>query len=206
MTKKAAIGRKSVAARSGRPKLAAQRIRDTARELFYRQGIRAVGVDEIVAKAGVTKPSLYRSYASKDELAAACLRDRGDDFLRRFDAVQAARPDSPRDQLRVWLQDLAVTATKVGYRGCGVTNAAVEYPERNHPARKQAATNKQQFRRRLNQLTGAMGARDPDVLADALFLLMEGVYASGQLFGPDGPPRVVALAADALIDAHMREL
>ncbi len=53
------------------PKLAVDRIRKTARELFYREGIRAVGVDEIVTRAGVTKPSLYRSFSSKDELAAA---------------------------------------------------------------------------------------------------------------------------------------
>ncbi len=59
----------------GRPKRAAERIRETAGELFYRQGIRAVGVDEIVTRAGVTKPSLYRSFPSKDELAAAYLRD-----------------------------------------------------------------------------------------------------------------------------------
>src|SRR5271155_253643 len=60
--------------KTGQTKLAADRIREAARDLFYRQGIRAVGVDEIVARAGVTKPSLYRSFASKDALAAACLR------------------------------------------------------------------------------------------------------------------------------------
>ncbi|HVI92222.1 MAG TPA: helix-turn-helix domain-containing protein, partial [Dongiaceae bacterium] len=56
-----------------KPLKAADRIRRTARDLFYQQGIRAVGVDEIVTQAGVTKPSLYRSFASKDELAAAYL-------------------------------------------------------------------------------------------------------------------------------------
>ena len=62
------------AAASATPR-AADRIRQTARDLFYREGIRAVGVDEIVTRAGVTKPSLYRSFPSKDELAAAYLRD-----------------------------------------------------------------------------------------------------------------------------------
>src|SRR5262249_23596321 len=63
---------------------AADRIRRTARDLFYQQGIRAVGVDEIVHQAGVTKPSLYRSFASKDELAAAYLTDYDCDFWNRF--------------------------------------------------------------------------------------------------------------------------
>jgi AcrR family transcriptional regulator len=53
---------------------AADRILDVARDLFYREGIRAIGVDEIVRRAGVTKPSLYRSFSSKDELAASYLK------------------------------------------------------------------------------------------------------------------------------------
>src|SRR5271169_3712709 len=82
---------------------AAERIRESARDLFYRQGIRAVGVDEIVNHAGVTKPSLYRSFPSKDELAADYLRHMGEDGLSRFDATIAADPADPRGQLRVWL-------------------------------------------------------------------------------------------------------
>ena len=85
------------------PKRAAERIRESARDLFYRQGIRAVGVDEIVSHAGVTKPSLYRSFPSKDELAADYLRHMGEDGLARFDATIAADPSDPRGQLRVWL-------------------------------------------------------------------------------------------------------
>ena len=74
------------------PRRAADRIRETARELFYRQGIRAVGVDQIVTEAGVTKPSLYRAFASKDALAAAYLRDYGRDFFDRFQRVISAMP------------------------------------------------------------------------------------------------------------------
>lgn len=202
MTKKLP-GRKSrIAAGTDKPKRAAERIRETARDLFYRQGIRAVGVDEIVLRAGVTKPSLYRCFPSKDELAAAYLRDHGEDFLRRFDAVLAERPDDPRGQFRHWLQMLSVKATKPDYRGCGVTNAAVEYPERKHPARLVAAANKRVFRDRLKTLAAALGAANPAALADALMLLIEGAYATGQLFGRDGPARVIAEAADMLIDSY----
>jgi len=194
---------KRIAARRAAPKRAAERIRESARDLFYRQGIRAVGVDEIVNRAGVTKPSLYRSFPSKDELAADYLRHMGEDGLARFDAVIAANLADPRGQLRIWIGELLVKATKRDYRGCGTTNAVVEYPDRRHPARKVANDIKGRFRARLAALAAAMGAQKPDRLGDALMLLFEGVYASGQLFGAGGPARVVLEAADAMIDSYL---
>jgi len=178
---------------------ATDRIRHAARELFYRQGIRAVGVDEIVTSAGVTKPSLYRGFASKDELAAAYLRDFDTGFWKRFDAAVAAHPGDPRAQLRSYLEGLARRATKASYRGCGLTNAAIEYPEAGHPARLVAEANKRALRQRLTEMAATMGAAEPDVLGDGLLLLMEGAFASGQLFGEDGPARSVAEIADKLI-------
>jgi AcrR family transcriptional regulator len=186
-----------------RPPRAADKIRQTARELFYREGIRAVGVDEIVARAGVTKPSLYRNFSSKDELAASYLGDHEGEFWRRFDAAVAAHPGDPRAQLREFFTKLSARATRRGYRGCGLTNAAVEYPEAGHPARAVAEAHKRRLRRRLTDMAEAMGAADPEVLADGLLLLLEGAYVSGQLFGPDGPARSVAVAADRLIAASL---
>jgi len=186
------------------PKRAAERIRESARDLFYRQGIRAVGVDEIVSRAGVTKPSLYRSFPSKDELTADYLRHMGEEGLARFDATIAANQADPRGQFHVWLRDLQTRANRKDYRGCGTTNAAVEYPDRKHPARKVANDIKTRFRARLTALAASLGAAKPDRLGDALLLLLEGVYASGQLFGAGGPARVVIEAADDLIDAHLK--
>src|SRR6476620_9042432 len=98
---------KKIASSPERAPRAADRIRASALDLFYREGIRAVGVDEIVARAGVTKPSLYRSFSSKDELAASYLRDFEAGFWRRFDAACAAHPGDPRAQLRAYLAPLA---------------------------------------------------------------------------------------------------
>jgi len=184
-----------------KPLKAADRIRRTARDLFYQQGIRAVGVDEIVTQAGVTKPSLYRSFASKDELAAAYLVDYDCDFWNRFNDPAARHPGDVREQLLDYLRGLAQRATKDGYRGCGLTNAAVEYPAPDHPARIVALRNKHELRRRLRQMAADMGAKDPDLLGDGLVLLIEGAYASGQLFGDGGPAGQVAIAAEALINA-----
>jgi AcrR family transcriptional regulator len=186
-----------------RPPRAADKIRRTARELFYREGIRAVGVDEIVARAGVTKPSLYRSFSSKDALAASYLSDYEGEFWHRFDAAVAAHPGDPRAQLHEFFSRLAERATRKGYRGCGLTNAAVEYPEPGHPARQVAEAHKRALRRRLTAMAEAMGAPEPEVLADGLQLLLEGAYVSAQLFGPGGPARSVAIAVDRLIAASL---
>jgi AcrR family transcriptional regulator len=185
------------------PLRAADKIRRTARDLFYREGIRAVGVDEIVTRAGVTKPSLYRSFASKDELAAACLRETHEEFWERFEASAAAHPGDPRAQLLHFFEGLAARSTKDGYRGCALTNAAVEYPEKGHPARVVAEAHKAGLRARLRAMAGEMGARDPDGLGDALTLLIEGVYLTSQLFGADGPSGQAGRAAEALIDGYL---
>ncbi|MXP63355.1 TetR/AcrR family transcriptional regulator [Roseomonas sp. M0104] len=186
-----------------KPPSAAARIREAAAELFYRLGIRAVGVDEIVSRAGVTKPSLYRSFSSKDELAACYLRDYETLFWQRFDAAVAAHPGDPRAQLGAFLRPLAMRAAADGYRGCGLTNAAVEYPSPGHPARLVSEANKRALRQRLRAMAAEMGARDPEALGDGLLLLIEGAYVSGQLFGAGGPAARVAENADRLIGAWL---
>ncbi|MCG2604839.1 MAG: TetR/AcrR family transcriptional regulator, partial [Achromobacter sp.] len=175
----------------------------TAREMFYRDGIRAVGVDAIVNQAGVTKPSLYRSFSSKDELAAVYLRDYDAEFWGRFNAACDAHPGDPQAGLRAYLSGLSVRAVQNGYRGCGLTNAAVEYPEAGHPARVVAVEHKVELRRRLAAMAAEMGAPDPAKLGDGLLLLIEGAFVSSQLFGEGGPAARVADMADLLIDAHL---
>lgn len=182
---------------------AAERILSVARKLFYLEGIRAVGVDEIVRQAGVTKPSLYRSFASKDELAASYLREYEKAFWERFDAAAAAHPGDARKQIMAFLSGVAQRAVMTGYRGCGMTNAAVEYPGPGHPARLVGEANKRELRRRLRTMAAEMGAADPDTLGDGLLLLIEGAYISGQLFGPGGPAASVAENAEMLISASL---
>lgn len=186
----------------GKP-TAADRIRQTANDLFYRLGIRAVGVDEIVSRAGVTKPSLYRAFSSKDELAACYLRDYEARFWQRFDEAVEAHPGNPRAQIVAFLKGAGQRASAAGYRGCGLTNAAVEYPEGGHPARLVAEANKRALRQRLRAMAAEMGATDADALGDGLMLLIEGAYVSGQLFGKGGPAIAVAENADRLIDAWL---
>lgn len=188
-----------------RPLRAADRIRATARDLFYREGIRAVGVDEIVTRAGVTKPSLYRSFGSKEDLVASYLRDYDAEYWQRFETVMAEHEGNPRAQLTAWFKRAATRVSAAGYRGCGMTNAAVEYPDAGHPGRQVAVTNKTELRRRLTAMAEAIGAKDPVVLGDGLLLLLEGAYVMAQLLGADGPSPSVAAAAEALIEASLKD-
>jgi hypothetical protein len=116
----------------------------------------------------------------------------------------AAHPRDPRAQILAFLSRVAKRSQKPGYRGCGMTNAAVEYPEPEHPARLVSEDNKKELRRRLRAMAAAMGARDADELGDGLLLLIEGAYISAQLFGPGGPSQSVAKNADLLIRASLK--
>ena len=107
----------------GRPPRAADRILGAARELFYGQGIRAIGVDEIVRHAGVTKPSLYRSFPSKDALAASYLEQYDRDFWTRFEASAARHPGDPRAQLLDYLDGVGRRMAKSGYHYATPTDA-----------------------------------------------------------------------------------
>ena len=185
------------------PLRAADRIRASASELFYREGIRAVGVDEVVDRAGVTKPSLYRSFASKDDLAAAYLRDYDLSFWENFERPGGKTYSNARDHVLAYISQLSSRAVAKGYRGCGLSNAAVEYPARDNPARQVAEAHKKVFRKRLRELAAAMGARHPNVLGDALLLLIEGIYVTGQQ-SEDGPAQSALPAAKLLIDASVK--
>ncbi len=182
---------------------AADRIRASARELFYREGIRAVGVDEIVDRAGVTKPSLYRSFSSKDELAAAYLRDYDLDFWTNFEKPGGKSYSDPRDHVLAYIRELSGRAVCACYRGCGLSNAAVEYPSREHPARQVAEAHKKVFRERLRELAAAMGARKPDVLGDGLLMLIEGIYITGQQ-SEAGPAMSAPAIATMVIEASIK--
>ena len=180
-----------------------ERILETAAEMFYRDGIRAVGIDAIIARSGVAKMSLYRHFSSKDALVAAWLEDRNAFFWRRWDRAEAARGDDPRSRLEGILDMIASTVSQRQWRGCPFLNTGTEFPEPDHPARAIILANKQAVRVRLRTLAAAAGARDPDVLAQQLQLLIDGAYAIGQSLGPEGPAKTVADAGRALIAAQI---
>jgi len=183
---------------------ARKRIFDTASELFYRKGIRAVGVETIAEEAKTTKMSLYRSFPSKDELVAEWLRDHDIKFWQTWDATSCKFPANPRKQLKAAFTLLAKHVVDPQARGCPMANAAVELTDKDHPARKVIEAHKAKLRTRLAEMCARLGARKPRLLADQLFLLMEGAQVSTQILGVRGPARNVARAAESLIEAQVQ--
>jgi AcrR family transcriptional regulator len=180
-----------------------ERILQAACELFYRQGIRAVGVDAIAAAAGTNKMTLYRHFASKDELVAEYLRRLAGDAGRLWDDLAAAHPGDPRGQLRGWLGAMQAHVRDADQRGCALANAAIELPEKDHPARRVIEEFKRAQRDRLVALCGATGIAEPELLADELFLLLEGARVSAQSSGPNGPAARLVRMGEALIASHL---
>src|SRR5258705_6920899 len=136
MTEKRSTDRKSTPRKpvDARPS-ARKRIFDTASDLFYRKGIRAVGVETIAAEADTTKMSLYRSFPSKDELVAAWLREHDARFWKTWEAMASRYPSDPRRQIHAAFGLLAKHVADPAPRGCPIANAAVEITEKDHPAR-----------------------------------------------------------------------
>src|ERR1700755_1963823 len=108
------------------------RILATASDLFYRLGIRAVGVEAIAEAAGTNKMTLYRHFTSKDELVAEYLRCLARESGKLWTELEAAHPGDPRAQLRGWLAVMQAHVGDTEQRGCAVANAAVEVPEKDH--------------------------------------------------------------------------
>ncbi|MBA3675876.1 MAG: TetR/AcrR family transcriptional regulator [Sphingosinicella sp.] len=187
----------------GEKKNAAQRLSESAKELFYKRGIRAVGVDEIVNHAGVTKPSLYRSFASKDDLITSCLREHAEDGRARWEKMLALSPGDPRRQLSNVIQSYGEIAASDDFRGCAFVNAAVEFPDPAHPAHEYSCKMKVETRDNFLALIRQLPVAQPDTLADGLMLLLEGAQAARHTFCGAGPTVSLVEVAEALIDTFM---
>jgi AcrR family transcriptional regulator len=184
-------------------RLARDKIFEVAADLFYRKGIRAIGVETIVKQAGVAKISLYRNFPSKDDLIVTYLSERNDSFWRQWDERFGRYDNDAPAQLRAIMSYLAHRTTQPGYRGCPFINYCAEFPDASHPGHHVVEANKREMRRRLLDIAGALGVARPKQLADGLLLLVEGTYAISQtLGGRKGPGSAIVKAAETLVDAE----
>lgn len=174
-----------------------------ADDLFYRRGIRAVGVDQIAKTADVAKISLYRAFPSKDHLIVGYLVERDAAFWRSWDdAIKGL--SAPRERLTAVLDLLRDAVVDPSYRGCPFANFTAEFPEREHEGRKVVAASKQELRRRLFELCRDLNVSAPKSLADGLFLIIEGAFAASQTAKDADPVAGSALiwATNALVSSQ----
>ena len=182
---------------------ARERILDTAFRLFYAHGLRAVGVDTIIAESGVAKATFYRHFPAKDDLILAYL-DKVDRVwtAQLHDAAHAAGPD-PGDQLVGLFDALTTACRRPGYRGCAFLNAAAETPP-GSPVHDRTVAHKQNVLAWIRDLAQRAGAPDPDQLARALTLLLDGGLASGALDADPNSPPTARATAGVLVRAALQ--
>ncbi|HEX2916793.1 MAG TPA: TetR/AcrR family transcriptional regulator [Chloroflexia bacterium] len=184
---------------------ARQQILDVASKLFYQEGFRAVGIDTIIEQSGVAKMTLYRHFASKDDLIVAYLEQSNEGFWRWFDSAVAIYAE-PRRQLYALFEALEKLVTNPTCLGCTFQGTAAEFPDRQHPGHAVALAHKQSVRERLRKMAAEAGAKEPETLAAQLLLLMDGAFVAARMYGPlnpENPARSVTKAAATLLDTFL---
>lgn len=181
---------------------ARQQILDTAVDLFSREGYRAVGIDTIIERSGVAKMTLYRHFPSKNALITAYLEYSNTTFWAWFEQAVSEHPGSPRTQLIAIFDTLVSLLSDPTCTGCPFLHAAVEFPQPEHPAHQVAIQHKQAVKARFCDLSEQAGARQPELLANQLLLLMDGTLMQARMRGPVELTPSVIQAAIALIDAQ----
>ena len=160
-----------------------QRILEVADDLFYREGIRAVGVDTIIARSGVAKTTLYRYFPSKDDLVVAYLEERQSRFKQLFELAIARHPNQPKQQIISLFAWLDKYLAKPECYGCPFLVTASELPELEHPAHQMAVANRIAIRDRLVSLATAAEIDNSQQLGAHLLLLIDGAFTQRRLFG-----------------------
>lgn len=176
-----------------------------ATEMFHAYGIHATGVDALAARAGVAPTTLYRLFASKDELVAAYVEHCSQRYRRSL--ADAAGPSSgtPRERILAVFAAFAQELGSGSCRGCPFLMALAEYPDPGNPVHAVAVAHKTWLRELFRSLAAEYltpaSSRGPDELADQLTLVADGVYGSFQALGPTGPVAHGRALVEALLDA-----
>lgn len=187
--------------RGGKPQDLRAHILETASDLFYTRGVRAVGVDLVIQEAGVAKTSLYRHFPTKDDLIVAFLEREDVDFWSVWDAVAEAHAADPLGELVAHMRWIGERLARANYRGCPQINVAAEFAEPDHPARHVARAHMQALRKRLSNIANRLDVPRPAAFAAQLAVLVNGAFVSSELLAPEEATDVLLSSAHALLKA-----
>lgn len=162
---------------------ARSRLLATATRLFYAEGLHAVGIDRIVAEANVTRATLYRHFASKDDLVVAYLQGVSEVDRAGVDKALASGL-SPADTLRAIAASIAEGIQSAHFRGCAFLNAVAEYPDPEHPVHQAVLAHREWFLRTVTDLLAQIGDTPPELAGRHFVMLRDGAMASGCLADP----------------------
>jgi len=173
--------------------------------VVLQEGIRAVGIDRIIKDSGVAKASFYRNFASKDELTVAHLEYRDELKVEKLEKPRQLYPNSPRKQLTLLLYDVIERIEPKTYRGCPFLNAAVEFPDPDHPVHIKMLAVQKSLWSRIQELVEESGARQPEELTAQLRMLYEGFIMKSYLDRSDSDPEDFRKAAELLMEEQFGE-
>jgi AcrR family transcriptional regulator len=188
------------------PRTGRQRLIAAAVELFYRHGFGAVGIDRVIAAAGVTKTTFYKHFEGKDDLMVAAVRQRDEwESAAWARAIRKLAGDDPGRQLLAMLDVMDVWFNDPDFRGCMFMNTAIEFPNPHDPVHQAAAAHKRQTRDYFRDLARAAGAvpAAAETFADCYTALIEGALVLRQTHGRNDAARVVRPAVEQLMAAYL---
>lgn len=151
-----------------------ERILAVADDLFYQHGFRAVGVDTIIARAGVAKATLYSHFAAKDDLIVTVLEERDRRWLAELEGALDGLDRDPVGRLLSSFDVLSEEMDRDGYRGSAFLNAVTEFPDPDHPVRRACRAHHARILERLGALAREADLREPEVVAFKLTMLLDG--------------------------------
>ena len=165
----------------GAPPSARDRILSVAGRLFYREGYRGVGVDRVIAEADVAKATFYKHFPSKDDLIVA--------WINRAEMVsgKAVPPADGPNPLIAYADAMVDIALEPNCLGCTYQGTAAEFVDPAHPGHAAALGVKQRVLALLTERAVSEGHLDPRAVAESIYLLLEGVWATSRMFGAKAP-------------------
>jgi AcrR family transcriptional regulator len=178
-----------------------QKILAAAAELFYSHGLRGVGIDQVLARSGVAKSTLYVHFRTKEELIAAYLRKTDDSWMAQLQEAAERAGDSPQEHLVGLFDALSDAFDRHGFFGCPFVSAAVE-TDLDSEARATALQHTQRRQEWLTELSRQAGAENPRALAQHIGLLIDGALTSGRLLQDRAVVDEAKSAASRLVADH----
>ncbi|HEY1188450.1 MAG TPA: TetR/AcrR family transcriptional regulator [Gemmata sp.] len=185
--------------RRTKPADARERVLEAADRLFYRDGLRATGIDTVIAEAGVAKMTLYAHFKSKDELIAAYLRRRDENVCAWFAAAVTRHAERSGDWLGAIFDVLKEWFRTPDFRGCAFINATAELPDPEHPGRSAVREHQTRFTALVADALTKARVREPEAVASALTMLIDGAIVAA---ARDGTPE----SADAAFEVAKKLL
>lgn len=188
------------------PKTGRERLVAAAVELFYRRGFGAVGVDQVITAAGVTKTTFYKHFEGKDDLMVAAVQRRDEWESQAWErAILKLAGNDPVKQLFAMLDVLDLWFNDPDFHGCMFLNTAIEFPNPHDPVHQAAAAYKRRSRDKWRDLARAAGAgsTNAEIFADCYAAVFEGALVLRQTHGRNDAARVIRPAVEQLVRIYL---